>query len=236
MVVSISQPAYLPWLGYFDLIAGSDVFVFLDHVQFEKQSWQSRNRLKGSNGEPFWLSVPVKVAKLETPIAQVALAQRPDTWRRKHLKSIRMALGKSPFFDALFPQLEEWLREEHGTLADLNISGIERMALLLGIDTRMVRSSTLPVEGRKVDLVLSILHELGATQYRANEGSRDYTEAERHRFEQAGINVVYQQWEHPVYPQPHGPFLSHLAFPDPVCNLGLRKASALLGMEKNSAL
>jgi len=93
-----------------------------------------------------------------------------------------------------------------------------------------------PFDKTAVDLVLSILHELGATQYRANEDSRDYTEAERHRFEQAGINVVYQQWEHPVYPQPQGPFLSHLAFPDPVCNLGLRKASALLGMEKNSAL
>ena len=231
--VSISQPTYLPWLGYFDLIAQSDVFVFLDHVQFERRSWQCRNRLKASSGDPFWLSVPLASHKRETRIQEMLIDPNQSEWNRKHLQSIRTCLASAPFFDEVFPHLEAWLLTEYSSLSEMTIDGVTRFAALLNIKTELVRSSEIGVTGAKADLMVSILQALGAESYRANAGSREYTEAAQDSFQNAGISVSYQDWEHPVYAQAHGEFVSHLAFPDALCHLGLTKAQTLFQQPAN---
>ena len=229
MRVSITQPTYLPWLGYFELIASVDVFVFLDTVQFEKQSWQNRNRLKGSDGAPFWLTVPVAGAPLATNLQFIQIAADGRKWATKHLQSIRSALGRAPYFHEIFPHLEAWLTKPEERLSEMNISGIRHFAELLGLRTRFIRASELGCTGTRTALVIDILKRVGARHYRANAGSRAYMEECAHLFAEAGITYDYQAWEHPVYPQRGDSFLSHLGFPDALCQLGLAGTSRLLG-------
>ena len=216
----ISQPTYMPWLGYFQLVSKADVFVSLDCVQFVQRTWDSRNRLKGYDDQPFWLTVPVGSHRRETRGCDIRISPHRPKWAEKHLQSIRASLGSAPHFSEVFPEFELWLREPHEFLTDLNVSGIRRIAAQLGFYPEFVRATELDPTGKRVALLVDILQKVGATHYYANAGSRDYMEADRQLFCDAGISYQYQQWRHPEYPQRGGTFVSHLACPDPLCYLG----------------
>lgn len=224
----ITQPTYLPWLGYFEQIKRADVFVMLDTVQFEKQSWQNRNRLKSGNGDTFWLTVPVAKQPLETLLLDVRIAPQEQRWRVKHLRSIQGALGGAPFFQEIFPRVEAWLRTPHESLVDLNVAGIELFCEYLELAPEKVRSSQLASRGSKAELVANICREVGATRYLANAGSRDYIEQDRHYFDDAGVKVEFQDWPHPTYAQQGPGFVSHLPAIDAFMNLGPAAVRALL--------
>ncbi len=95
MIVSVHQPQYLPWLGYFDKIERSDIFVFLDNVQFKKNEWQNRNKIKTSEGWQ-WLSVPV-IHKFMQKISEVKI-NNTVWWGKKHLNALVTNYSKAPFF------------------------------------------------------------------------------------------------------------------------------------------
>jgi hypothetical protein len=234
--VAIMQPTYLPWLGYFELIARSDVFVFLDVVQFEKQSWQSRNRLKGSNGEPFWLSIPIASHPVDTLIKDVELAS-PLTydWRRKHIASIAASLNRAPFYSEIASGLEAWYRKDHKYLSDFNIEIVTGIAERLGSSSRFVRASSLDVKGKRTDLLLEICQAVRATRYYSPAGARAYLDGEQEVLTSAGIEVTYQQFDHPVYEQRFGEFVSHLSIVDVIANVGLSKTGEFLGLNAGYA-
>src|SRR5205823_3408897 len=149
MKIAISQPTYLPWLGYFDLIDQVDAFVLLDSVQFEKQSWQQRNRIKTPTGLQ-WLTVPVVFrGRLGQRIMEVII--RDPEFPRKHLRAIELNYRRAPFFDRYFPELARIL-EQHPSgshLADLNLEIIRWVCAALGIQTTLIRSSELHQDGRR---------------------------------------------------------------------------------------
>jgi hypothetical protein len=129
--VVINQPTYLPWLGYFEQIARADVFVFLDSVQFSRQSWQCRNRLEGPvNGETPWLNVPVARQPLSTVIRDIRIAPERADWAQLHLDAITARLGRAPFFREMLATVEPVLRSSPTHLAELNITLIRAIALL----------------------------------------------------------------------------------------------------------
>jgi hypothetical protein len=218
--VVISQPTYLPWIGYFEQIARADVVVFLDSVQFEPRSWQCRNRLRSVRGEPFWLSVPVAAHARDTTIRDIRIAGDQPAWRATHLSSISVSLGRAPFFEEVFPHLETWLTCDHEMLADLNVDGIRRLAESLDLAPEWKTSSQLPVDSAKGDLILDICRHLGAAVYYTGAGSRAYLEPLVTRFEDAGVEVVFQDWVHPTYPQRGEGFVSHLSVADALMNVG----------------
>lgn len=224
----ITQPTYLSWLGYFEQIARADVFVFLDCVQFERRSWQCRNRLKGSDGEPFWLSVPVAQQPRETLIRDIGISQEQPEWRAKHLRSIQLHLGKAPFFAELFPRVEQWLMAGHSSLADLNIAGIRMFCDMLGLRPQFFRASELQPIGAKAQLLADIAQKLDATHYYTAAGAREYMEAERRWFDDAGISVEFQSWVHPEYPQQGNGFVPYLAALDALMNVGPTAARAMI--------
>ena len=127
MKVVITQPTYLPWLGYFELVAQADVFVFLDTVQFERQSWESRNKIRSADGRVQWLPVPVISAPLDTLIKDTQLAPNAHGVFRKQYQTIRQALRKAPFFsevvDLLRPHFDASTIPEK--LADLNVRFVQ---------------------------------------------------------------------------------------------------------------
>lgn len=220
MKAAISQPTYLPWMGYFDLIDQVDRFIFLDTVQFEKRSWQQRNRIKSQGGLSL-LTVPASVkGRFAQKILDVEI-ESPH-FVRKHLRSVEASYRRAPFFHKYFPGLAEILQECAPTtrLADLNIALITWMCRALGVTTPLLRASEIPQTGARSELLLSICQALKASSYLSSLGSADYLLQEVHQFSAAGIEVSFQHYEHPVYSQQFPPFCSHASALDLIFNAG----------------
>lgn len=214
---AIMQPTYLPYLGYFHLIAQSDVFVFLDDVQFARRSWQQRNRIAGPNGEVM-LSVPIRKADREAPICEIQVFD-DEPWRERHLASVRHAYAKRPHFAEGMAFLEAQLARPGERLADLNCGLIEAAAAHLGLKAEFVRASALSAPGDRSDHLLAICRAVEAGQYLSPTGSRDYMQ-EDGVFTAAGFPVRFQDFVEIPYPQGAGAFAPYMAFIDAVMNLG----------------
>jgi UDP-2,4-diacetamido-2,4,6-trideoxy-beta-L-altropyranose hydrolase len=203
--IAINQPAYLPWIGYFDLIDQVDLFVVLDNVQFEKQSWQQRNRIKTPGGLQ-WLSVPVKFrGRLGQLIQEVEI--RDSGFCVNHLRGIELAYRRSPYFERYFPPLKQRIEEMRGgLLVDLNLTLLQWLAECLGIRTRMVKASTLEASGKRTELLGNICAVSGAKRYISPLGSAAYLLPEQGILQSRGVEVLFQNYEHPVYRQMFPPF------------------------------
>lgn len=227
MKVAISQPTYLPWLGYLDLIDQVDAFVFLDTVQFEKRSWQQRNRIKCPGGLCL-LTVPAAVkGRFDQEVKDVAIEN--SHFVRKHLRSIETNYRRAPFFAKYFSDFAHIL-ETHprcGNLADLNIKLIEWLCSALAIRTLLLRSSQVKHEGRRSDLLLSLCRTLQADSYLSSAGSAQYLLHDAPRFSASGVDVVFQQYRHPRYRQQFPPFISHASVIDLLFNEGERAQEIL---------
>jgi hypothetical protein len=211
LIVSINQPAYLPWLGYFDRIAQSDLFVFLDSVQFERNSFANRNRIMTPNGA-LWLTVPVHLAgHLSMTINDVEIDVRQQ-WCRKHLRSIEQNYRNAPAFAEKFARLAASYPPKMNRLAELCFAQLKFWLDELGITTPIVRASATGVSGRKSGLVLALCKYFGATGYLAGPLGRGYLRESE--FAAQGIAVRYHDYVPLPYPQFYGNFEPALAILD----------------------
>ena len=216
--VVIMQPTYLPWSGYFDLMDQADVFVLLDTVQFDKRSWQQRNRVKTADGE-LMLTVPVRSkGRFDQRIADVEI-DRDRRFAETHARSVRMAYARAPYAGALLGSWEAVLHGGHTRLADLNADLITWLRDALGLATPIVRSSSLDVSGKRVGLLVDICRVLGADAYLSPAGSRGYIE-DNDLFALNGIRLRYQAYDPPRYRQLHGAFIPSLSVLDLMLNEG----------------
>jgi len=201
--VVIIQSNYIPWKGYFDLIHDADLFIFHDCVQFTKQDWRTRNKIKMKEGVK-WLSVPAKVPSKDARICDVTLAE--DDWAGKHLRTLHHSLGKAPHWKALEPFLAEIYATKWASLSELNQTMIGRICKeWLGIETELVDSRPYDAQGAKTERVLDLLVKSGATRYISGPAAQGYLE--QSQFDAAGIELVYKDYAgYPEYPQPHPPF------------------------------
>jgi hypothetical protein len=211
LTLSAHQPAYLPWLGYFDKIARADVFVYLDTVQFEKNSFINRNQIKTPQGA-LWLTIPVKTKGHTSGSLCTTQIDDSQPWRTKHLKSIEMNYRKAPRFEECFPKIQALLTIPESNLADYCFYQLRFWLGELAIDTRIVRSSELPITSAKSDLVFDLCQHFGAQHYLSGALGRDYLVEED--FSKAGIVIEYQNFKPPVYPQLWGDFIPYLGILD----------------------
>ncbi len=214
MIAAIMQPTYLPWIGYFDLMDEADVFVILDSAQFVKCSWQHRNRVKMQN-KWGWLSVPIIRNSFQR--IDAACIDNTHGWMEKHWKTAKQYYRKARYWKDS-PLLEIYSRKWE-YIVDLNLEIISWLADEFKIDTKILRASALPVSGSKVDLLIDICQYLHADTYLSPAGSAIYIE-EDNRFEDEGIILRYQDYQHPVYRQLYGDFISHMAAIDLLFNEG----------------
>lgn len=218
MIISIQQPEHLPWIGFFNKMAQCDKFVLLDHVQFKKNYFENRNRIKTANG-PMWLTVPVKLTgRFGQTMREVEVADN-SVWITKYLKTIEQTYGRAPYFkdvrETVFPVFET----EPKMLFDINRGLIEALAAYLEINTERLFSSTMQLgDARKADLILEICKNAGAKTYISGPDGRNYLNLGH--FQDAGIKVVYHDFTHPVYPQRNGDFASHMSVIDLIANSG----------------
>lgn len=212
--LAVLQPGYLPWLGYFEQLDRADLFVHYDDVQFDKNGWRNRNRVKGPAG-PVWLSVPVRRGPLAQRINEVRIDDtRP--WARKHVATLEQLLVRAPYRDTYLPTLAELLMRGWDRLVDLDLAVTGLIAGWLGITTPTERSSQLGIGGDRNDRLLALCRHFGADRYLSGAAARNYLDLQR--FAAAGIAVEFQDFVHPVYPQAFGPFVSHLSAIDMLAN------------------
>ena len=224
--IAISQPTYLPWLGYFDLIDQVDAFVLLDNVQFEKQSWQQRNRIKTPIGLQ-WLTVPVMFRGRFGQLIKDVEIRDAEFWRT-HLRAIELNYRRSRFFNRYFEELSSRLKCTPGTmLTDLNCRLLEWFMSVMGVQTRVVLSSELRQPGRRTELLANICGSLGADQYISPLGSAVYLLEEGNVLVDKGVEVVFQHYEHPRYWQLFPPFQPYASIVDLVFNEGERSLEIL---------
>lgn len=223
MIVSIHQPQYLPWLGYFAKIAQADVFVLLDDVQFKKNEWQNRNYIKTPQGRQ-WLTVPV-LHDFGQRINAVRI-NNDVPWAQKHKKALELNYRRAPYFDRYFPDLVEVYHRHWERLVDVNVYLVRWAADCLGLETRIVMASDYETPDDPTDRLVALCRHLNGDTYLAGAGGQHYMDIPR--FEQSGIELTFQQYDHPVYPQvSNGGFLSHLSIVDLLMNNGPRSAEIL---------
>lgn len=211
MTLSAHQPAYLPWLGYFDKLIRSDIFVYLDSVQYERNSFINRNRIKTSRGE-IWLTVPVKMkGHLKKTIAEMEIDNRQN-WKTKHLNSIYLNYKKAPYFEKSYESLKGLYMKEFGLLSDLCYEHLLFWFEFLGIKKDVRKSSSLPVKDKKGDLVIGLCRYFKADHYISGALGKDYLD--RESFGRLGIGIEFQDYRHPVYPQLWGDFLPYMSILD----------------------
>lgn len=217
MKVAISQPTYLPWIGYLDLIDQVDLFVILDNVQFAKQTWQQRNRIRTAAGLQ-WLTVPVKL-HFGQMIKEVEI--READFHVDHLRAIELAYRRSPHFRDHFENISRRLSERESLfLVDLNVSLLGWIMEALQIKTPVVRASSLGQSGKRTELLANICSELEATEYISPAGSAAYLLAEQELLSSRGIEALFHHYEHPVYRQLHKPFTPFASVVDLMFNEG----------------
>jgi len=224
--IAICQPTYLPWLGYFDVMDQVDTFVLLDSVQFEKQSWQHRNRIKTATSLQ-WLTVPVIYrGHFGQHINQVEI--RDPEFARKHSRGIELSYRRTPYFDTYYPELADVLHAQaKGLLADLNAGLLRWFCAILAIGTPVLRSSAMKTAGRRSDLLVNICGELKAESYLSPPGSATYLLSDLELFVNAGIEVEFHHYAHPEYSQLFPPFCPYASALDLVFNEGPRSLEVL---------
>ena len=224
--IAILQPGYVPWLGFFDQMLRSDIFVIYDDVQFDKHGWRNRNRIKSANGVQ-WLTVPVLHRGRSAQLIPDVEINNTVPWGRKQLATIRQCYAKAPFLDQYWGEIEEVLSHPWTHLIDLDQAFVDRMCSWLGVRGELVRSSELEVDGDRSERLVKICRALGASHYLTGDAARSYLDPRE--FEQNGIRVEFQNYQHPSYPQLHGDFVPYLSALDLLLNCGDESARVLRG-------
>jgi hypothetical protein len=225
--VVIHQPDFVPYLGFFQRFLSADQFIVLDHVQFvtgTSRSWTHRDKIKTPAGEK-WITLSVSKAPLGTPINQIELSTSVD-WATANLNLLKQNYSRAPFFDEVFPLVVQLYEAPPRLMADFNLRFIELLMDLLDVRLPWVHSSSLQPEGNSNELLIDLLGKVGAKYYLSGNGARDYMQPER--FAQAGIQVVWQQFTHPIYPQQFGVFVPYLSSLDVLFNCGITASRQIL--------
>ena len=224
--VVIHQPDFAPYLGFFHRFLHADFYIALDHIQFVygSRAWTHRDKIKTAQGEK-WMTVSVKKAPRDTAINQVELSSDTD-WRKQNLSLLEKNYRRAPCYNELMPKIEQLYARPGQMLCDFTIGSIEMLMDLLDVRIPWVWSSSLDPVGAKNELLVDLLKKVSATHYLSGVGARDYFKAEP--FGQAGIEVVWQGFTHPVYAQQFGDFVPYLSALDVLFNHGIELSRKIL--------
>lgn len=229
MKLVILQPSFAPWCGYFDQMAQADLFILYDVVAYDRHGWRNRNRIKTPQGAQ-WLTVPVLTKNQNKPLVKDILIDNQLHWRETHIKAIKQNYSRTPFFDQYIDLLECVYQKEWVKLVDLNVTLTTMLKNLLGIQTKLLRASELPdPEGDRVGKLIWYCKRFNANEFLEGNAGRDYLAgAGEAAFEKEGIKLTYHNYEHPVYPQLYGEFLSFTSVIDLLFNCGTDSLQILL--------
>jgi WbqC-like protein family len=229
---AIHQPNFLPWMGYFSKIATVDIFIFFDSVALSNgKTWTSRSQIL-VNGKTHWLTLPVlRSGRAGQRICEVELLDFGQNWR-KTLKTLRHAYGRAPYFDVIFPFLENFEKENFTLLADFNCQFIEAVSRELGLKTQFVRSSSkselMESSDLKTDYIVQTCLAFGVKNYVSGRGG-SLLFLEKEKFKDVGIDIDFQGFTSEIYPQMNATdFVAGLSVLDVLMHCGWEKTRTFL--------
>jgi len=231
MILSVNQPYFAPFPGFFYKILRSDIFVILDQVQFPRgTTWLSRNRFKNDQGT-LWMTIPVWKKGLGLQRIDQVRIDYEGRWSRKHMASLKNAYQNAPYFEAHVPFLEGLFSGKFEKLVDLNLEIIHYLVLNLGIHSRIMLLSEMDLEEHGDRLILETCRQMEATQFLAQRPAKKFIDTSL--LIEAGIKVDFFTPPGPVYPQLWGNFIPNLSAFDLLFNCG-PKAREILVRRKQS--
>lgn len=231
MVIGILQPGYLPWLGFFEQMYKSDVFVIYDDVQYDKEGWRNRNRIKTASGIQ-WLTVPVIVRLDRQPLVHEVTIDNKQHWRKKHLSSIKQNYSKSPYFDKYIDIFEDAFSRDWDYIVDIDMHFILKLADCLGMGSKkIIRSSTLNIAGDRIERLVNICKMFKADTFYEGSSGKNYIDESI--FTKYGIKVEFQDYKHPAYNQLYKDFVPYLSVIDLLFNHGNDSLSIIIGRGKD---
>jgi len=215
--VAISQSNYIPWKGYFDLIASADQFVILDCVQFTKRDWRNRNKIKTPQGL-LWLTVPVHSSGLfDQTIKQTKITD--SSWAERHWNSIVMNYRRAPYFRQIAEMMEPIYRRRHAYLSELNREFLDVILRYLEINTIIRDSSEFVLPDERNERLIALCTQLGASEYLSGPAAKAYIDETK--FNRSGIDVRYMDYSGYVpYEQLWGEFIHEVSIVDLLFNHG----------------
>jgi hypothetical protein len=230
LLLTIHQPENLPWLGYFHKMAVADLYVILASVQFEKNNFQNRNKIRAKSPSGWqWVTTPVLTkGRSGQQINKVEINQTDRRRTEKLWISLSQSYQEAPYFELLRDPLKAIISQADLTnLTELNMQLISLMRERLGIETPIVMASELGFTSHRSELLAEISNELNADTYLSGPSGRDYLDITE--FEKRNIKVDYHEFHHPTYSQIHGDFLPYMSTIDLIFNHGPNAREILLG-------
>ncbi len=215
MIVSIHQPAYIPWLGYFDKIAKGDIHIFLDDALYSKNNLFNRNKIKTPNGWQ-WLTIPVS-GHIHLPLNEIKI-DKTHNWQQQHWTAIKLNYSRSKCFNRIAAELEPLYQNSWEYLTDFNISMNRAISRILKIKTKFFQSSRLKVEGSGCQRLINLCRKFKADTYLSGQGAKKIYMDET-VFKDYKIKIVYQQFKLKSYPQLWGQFIPDLSVLDYLFNV-----------------
>jgi hypothetical protein len=214
--VAIVQSNYIPWKGYFDLIASVDEFILYDDVQFTKNDWRNRNKIKTPKGAE-WLSIPVGPG-IDRRIRDVELPNNP--WQQRHWRAFEANYRRAAHYGEIAPILApHYLEPTCRTLSAFNRSLIETVCKYLGIGTKLSNSSDYVLSEGKSERVADLCLQAGASEYISGPAAQDYID--ERVFADRGVTLSWFDYSgYPEYPQLWGAFSHHVSILDLMFNCG----------------
>ncbi len=227
-ICAIHQPNFFPWLGYFSKIAQADVFVFLDEVSYPKSSktmatWINRVAINIQNTKQ-WISVPVIREDGIQYINNVVISK--NSWRDKLKKTITYNYAKTVHYNDIAPYVFRWIDYDFEFISDYNICIIQEISNQIGLQTKFVKQSDLNTQNHSTRLLIEIVKKVGCDTYLCGGGAGGYQED--FLFEENGLKLHYQNFEHPYYHQASERFIEGLSIIDALFNLGFEGVGTIL--------
>jgi hypothetical protein len=231
MKVCIIQSNYIPWRGYFDFIDDVDLTVFYDDVQYTKNDWRNRNKLKTSNGAE-WITVPVRILSMSQLIQETPIDYRG--WEKKHKHSIIQWYSKTQFFKDYSEELFAIIGAKYSTISKLNIALCHWIMQTLDIDTPTRMSSEYILHGSKTERLIDLLKQIRAATYVSGPAGKSYLDEKL--FHEAGIGLEYKSYDYAMYPQLWGDFIGEVSVIDMLFNMGYKARKYLKSMKPNEII
>ena len=214
-LISIRQPGYFPYLGFFKKIESVDIFVFLDDVQYTRSDWDNRNKIKTSDGS-MWLTIPI-LNKSKEFLNEVEI-DNTQNWIYKHKSAIKFNYQNAPFFDLYWKDIESILDKKYTKLIELNMKLINYFKSILQINTETVFSSNLDINSTGSQKLYEICKSLKAETYLSGELGQNYLDLEI--FDNNKIKIIFEKFQHPTYSQINSKFLPNMSIIDLLFNEG----------------
>lgn len=219
MIVGIHQPNYLPYIGFFDKLRKSDVFIIYDDAQFTKGDFQQRNRIRIHRGWK-WLTVPIE--KKHIPINQIKIRNDVEiegtTWQEAHFKEIYDNYKKAPYYPSFEKDIRRIYEQQYGMLIDVNIKLIEFLMKSFEINTEIVYSSEFGFSSKSTERLVDLVSAIGGDVYLSGPMGKDYLDLRL--FKDKNIQVSFQDFRHPVYKQQYDGFEPNMSAIDALLNGG----------------